>query len=108
MTIKKFTTREVMEWAWEEGRDMDFIGDTYRWCTCCGAYVEVDDYATEAERDNKTYYDSCYDCIEREEAGQEIEEFEDDIPDTDETCDYCGGLLVTEEELESECCRHCA
>lgn len=107
--IEKYTLHEVYKQLREDGRHIDDLSQYFRQCSLCDSWVSVDDQSAEwQDQHGNSWHDVCDDCQDKVSSNQQIIDHQDDIPDLTETCDYCGSLLVTDEELDSECCQNCA
>lgn len=88
--VGRMTETEARERVMINGYDWDFNrGEIVRKCSCCDAYVSVEEFTGEAviELDGKpvTHYDLCDDCKERITLGVPTESFDSDDYEPEDT-----------------------
>lgn len=60
--VEKLTELEAIELCGYHNLDWEEHGQIVRQCSCCGAYVHVDEQSGEAEINGYTYFDICDQC----------------------------------------------
>jgi uncharacterized protein YlaI len=106
--VTKMTEAEARERAKEENVDWENVGSILRQCSCCGAWVDVDEQSGERfiKRLSKTKLDICDDCGDRLELGLETETFKVGDIDPDEYCGGCGHPL--DDPYGADECGYCS
>ncbi len=70
------TIVEIMNEMQKADIHPDDAAQYYRQCSCCGAFVYVDEQSAERHIKGTTYYDICDHCIERAENNLPFHTFE--------------------------------